>query len=75
MTEELLYSLPQWLIGMITLALLMLSVEIGYWIGLRAKVEMTQAMKTQISTIQNGHTYHLYLFTGLYVCHGTFSFR
>jgi ABC-type dipeptide/oligopeptide/nickel transport system permease component len=52
MTEELLYSVPQWLIGMITLVLLMLSVEIGYWIGLRAKVEMTQAMKTQISTIQ-----------------------
>ena len=52
MTEELLYSIPQWLIGLVTLVLLIISVEIGYWIGLRAKVEMTQPMKAQISTIQ-----------------------
>lgn len=52
MTEELLYSIPEWLIGLVTLILLIVSVEIGYWIGLKAKVEMTQPMKTQISTIQ-----------------------
>lgn len=53
MTDELLYSIPQWLIGLITLVLLIVSIEIGYWIGLKAKVEMTQPMKSQISTIQN----------------------
>jgi hypothetical protein len=52
MTEELLYSIPQWLIGLVTLFLLIVSVEVGYWIGLKAKVEMTQPMKAQISTIQ-----------------------
>ena len=52
MTEELLYNIPQWLIGLVALILLIVSVEIGYWIGLKAKVEMTQSMKTQISTIQ-----------------------
>ncbi len=52
MTEELLYSVPEWLIGLVTLVLLIASVEIGYWIGLKAKVEMTQPMKSQISTIQ-----------------------
>lgn len=52
MTEELLYSQPQWLIGLMTLILLIISVEVGYWIGLKAKVEMTQPMKDQISTIQ-----------------------
>jgi ABC-type dipeptide/oligopeptide/nickel transport system permease component len=52
MTEELLYSIPEWLIGLVTLVLLVVSVEIGYWIGLKAKVEMTQPMKAQISTIQ-----------------------
>ncbi|MBK6947396.1 MAG: hypothetical protein IPH16_04300 [Haliscomenobacter sp.] len=52
MTEELLYSIPEWLIGLGTLVLLIVSVEIGYWIGLKAKVEMTQPMKSQISTIQ-----------------------
>ena len=53
MTEELLYSIPQWIIGLGTLFLLILAVEIGYWIGRKANVEMTQPMKTQISTIQN----------------------
>lgn len=52
MTEELLYSQTQWLIGFITLIILIVSVETGYWIGLKAKVEMTQPMKAQISTIQ-----------------------
>jgi uncharacterized membrane protein YbjE (DUF340 family) len=52
MTEELLYSIPEWLIGLVTLILLIVSVEIGYWIGLKAKVEMTESMKAQISTIQ-----------------------
>ena len=52
MAEELLYSIPQWIIGLATLVLLIISVEIGYWIGLKAKVEMTQSMKAQISTIQ-----------------------
>ncbi|MCE2962197.1 MAG: hypothetical protein ACK5UE_04685 [Chitinophagales bacterium] len=52
MTVELLYSIPEWLIGLVTLILLIVSVEIGYWIGLKAKVEMTQQMKAQISTIQ-----------------------
>lgn len=52
MTEELLYSIPQWLIGLVTLIMLIVSVEAGYWIGLKAKVEMTQPMKAQISTIQ-----------------------
>lgn len=52
MSEELLYSIPEWLIGLVTLVLLIVSVEIGYWIGLKAKVEMTEQMKTQISTIQ-----------------------
>ncbi len=52
MTEELLYSISEWLIGLVTLVLLIVSVEVGYWIGLKAKVEMTQPMKAQISTIQ-----------------------
>jgi hypothetical protein len=52
MTEEILYSQPEWPIGLVTLVLLITSVEIGYWIGLKAKVEMTQPMKDQISTIQ-----------------------
>lgn len=52
MTEELLYGLPEWLIGLVTLVLLIVSVEAGYWIGLKAKIEMTQPMKAQISTIQ-----------------------
>lgn len=52
MIEELLYQQPQWLIGALTLIILIISVETGYWIGLKAKVEMTQAMKAQISTIQ-----------------------
>lgn len=52
MTEELLYSQPQWLLGLVTLFLLIISVETGYWIGLKADVEMTQPMKAQISTIQ-----------------------
>ena len=52
MTEELLYSQPQLLIGLVTLVLLITSVEIGYWIGLKAKVEMTPPMRSQISTIQ-----------------------
>lgn len=53
MTEELLYGLSQWLIGLMTLVILIMSVEIGYWVGLKAKVEMTQPMKAQISTIQS----------------------
>ena len=53
MTEEILYSQPQWLIGIVTLILLITAVEIGYWIGLWANVEMTQPMKSQISTIQS----------------------
>jgi len=52
MTQELLYSTPQWLIGFITLVILIVSVEMGYLIGLKVKVEMTPPMKTQISTIQ-----------------------
>lgn len=52
MTEELLYSQSEWLIGFVTLILLITSVEVGYWIGLKAKIEMTQPMKAQISTIQ-----------------------
>ena len=52
MSDELLYSIPQWLIGAAVLIILIVSVEIGYWIGLKAKVEMTQPMKAQISTIQ-----------------------
>lgn len=52
MTEELLYDQPEWLLGLGTLGLLISSVEIGYWIGLKAKIEMTQPMKAQISTIQ-----------------------
>lgn len=52
MTHELLYGLPQWIIGMVTLVVLIISVEVGYWIGLKAKVEMTPPMKSQISTIQ-----------------------
>jgi hypothetical protein len=52
MNDEFLYSQPQWLIGLVTLAMLIISVELGYWIGLRAKVEMTQPMKDQVSTIQ-----------------------
>lgn len=52
MNEELLYSIPQWVIGLVTLVLLIMSVELGYWIGLKAKIEMTQPMKDQISTIQ-----------------------
>jgi hypothetical protein len=47
-----LYSIPQWIIGLVTLILLILAVELGYWIGLKAKVEMNQAMRAQISTIQ-----------------------
>lgn len=52
MSEEMLYSVPQWIIGLVTLILLILAVEFGYWIGLKAKVEMNQAMRAQISTIQ-----------------------
>ncbi len=52
MTEEMLYSVPQWIIGLVTLILLIFSVELGYWIGLKAKIEMNQAMRAQISTIQ-----------------------
>lgn len=52
MTEEFLYGIPQWIIGLSTLCILIISVEMGYWIGLKAKVEMTQSMKAQISTIQ-----------------------
>ncbi len=52
MTEELLYGISEWLIGLVTLVLLIISVEIGYWVGLKAKIEMTQPMKDQISTIQ-----------------------
>lgn len=52
MNEERLYRIPEWIIGLATLVLLIISVEIGYWIGLLAKVEMTQPMKDQISTIQ-----------------------
>jgi hypothetical protein len=32
--------------------MLIIAVEFGYWIGLKTKVEMTQPMKDQISTIQ-----------------------
>lgn len=52
MNEEFLYSQPEWLIGLVTLVLLVIFVEIGYWIGLKAKVEMTESMRAQISTIQ-----------------------
>ncbi|MFN3444653.1 MAG: hypothetical protein ACK44D_02865 [Bacteroidia bacterium] len=52
MTEELLYNQPQWLIGVVTLVVLVTSVEVGYQIGLKAKIEMTQPMKVQISSIQ-----------------------
>ena len=52
MTEELLYGQSQLIIGIVTLVLLIISVEIGYWIGLKAKVEMTPPMRSQISTIQ-----------------------
>jgi hypothetical protein len=52
MKEELLYSLPQWVIGLVTLVLLIFAVEIGYWIGRKVKVEMIQPMKNQILTIQ-----------------------
>jgi len=52
MKEEFLYSQPEWLIGLATLSLLILSVEIGYKIGLEVKVEMSEPMRVQISTIQ-----------------------
>lgn len=52
MTEEYLYGQPEWLIGLATLVLLIISVEVGYWIGLKVNIEMTQSMKSQISTIQ-----------------------
>lgn len=52
MSEELLYNQPQWLIGVVTLIILIFSVESGYWVGLKANVEMTQPMRSQISTIQ-----------------------
>ena len=52
MTEEFLYSIPEWIIALVTLVSLFISIEIGYWIGKKAKVEMTQPMKAQISTIQ-----------------------
>lgn len=52
MSGEILYSQPEWLIGLVTLALLIISVEVGYRTGLKVKVEMTQPMKDQISTIQ-----------------------
>jgi len=52
MSEEFLYSQPEWLIGLATLVLLILSVEIGYKIGLKIKVELSEPMRTQISTIQ-----------------------
>jgi hypothetical protein len=52
MSDELLYSQAEWLIGLITLVILIFFVEIGYWIGLRVKVAMTAPMRAQISTIQ-----------------------
>lgn len=52
MNEELLYGVNEWLIGLVTLLILIISVEIGYRIGLKVKIEMTQPMKAQISTIQ-----------------------
>jgi uncharacterized membrane protein YbjE (DUF340 family) len=52
MTEEILYSQPEWLIGLVILLVLIGVVELGYWIGLKVKVELTQPMKVQISTIQ-----------------------
>jgi hypothetical protein len=52
MTEEFLYSQSEWLIGGVTLLILILAVELGYRIGLKSNVEMTSPMKAQISTIQ-----------------------
>ena len=52
MNTEFLYTLSEWLIGGVTLFVLILAVEIGYWIGLKSKLEMTLAMRAQISTIQ-----------------------
>ena len=52
MNKEILYSQPEWLIALATLVLLIISVEVGYRIGLKVKIEMTQPMKDQISTIQ-----------------------
>ncbi|MGB5006571.1 MAG: hypothetical protein WBO39_06495 [Ferruginibacter sp.] len=52
MNEEILYRQPEWLIGLVTLVLLIISVEVGYQIGLKVKVVMTQPMKDQISTSQ-----------------------
>lgn len=74
MTEEFLYSIPEWLIGLVTLVLLIVSVEIGYWIGLKAKAEMTQPMKAQISTIQTAILTIFYLSFRIYFCHGAFTF-
>lgn len=75
MTEELLYNQPQWLIGVVTLVVLVTSVEVGYQIGLKAKIEMTQPMKVQISSIQTAILTIFTFFTWVYICHGTFSFR
>lgn len=52
MNEEFLYNQPEWLIGLVTFFLLIISVEIGYWIGQKTTVERTESMRAQISTIQ-----------------------
>src|SRR5690606_32035372 len=52
MNEEFLYNQPEWLIGLVTFVLLSISVEMGYWIGRNVKVEKTESMRAQISTIQ-----------------------
>jgi hypothetical protein len=51
--EEFLYAQSEWLIGLVTFVMLIIFVEIGFWIGLRAKVEMNESMRAQISTIQS----------------------
>ncbi len=53
MKEEFLYTQSEWLIGIVTFVMLLIFVEIGFWIGLRAKVEMNESMRAQISTIQS----------------------
>ena len=37
-----LYIVPQLIIGLVTLILLIIAVELGYWIGLKSKVKMNQ---------------------------------
>jgi hypothetical protein len=47
-----LYIVPQLIIGLVTLILLIIAVELGYWIGLKSKVKMNQE-KTPAKMIQS----------------------